>query len=650
MILSISKVLLLLLIAFALIVSPANQACADQIEAGHHPPEKMDNQESSSHSDKTEPLDPQKEDTLSFLHPTTAVDSDCANTNSEIQAPQNLVTGSDNKSDITSAAFEFNDSPGQDLMQIEVKDNADHPLQFGAPEFEADEVKQLSAPASYAVDLQHSTSVYADALPAPFDGMQLIDDYWLIETLCHLNAVRDFLNYQYRLTNDIDIPAGTNWVPIGTSSSNAFRGVFDGANFTISSLNISKTSDYTGLFGYIDGATIQNLNLEVDNVTGGNYTGGLVGYATNSQLENCAVKVSTLPEKQISGVMYVGGLVGDADNTSILNCRASGYIKGTDNYVGGLVGNSSKKSIIKSSSSGVVSSLNNFVGGLVGNMTGTSVIESFSDSNVTGVNGVGGLIGYIQPGSGKVYNSYAIGSVTGNEYVGGLVGGVGKDNTIINCHTVSPVIGKLNSTIVGGFIGFSHSGSAANSNFNFWNTETSNMNTSAIGIGLNIDEMRLESSFVGLDSTQGFNFVTTWQMDESLGYPILQWQITSQPSDPDDPEEPDDPGDNPGDIGSTPPSHPQFLSGDITTTSLFQTGTLNNSIYYQLLNMLSRLEEITAALINDLNEPPAAVVEEITVLLVEIIELFNANRHLLGSAQQEFIISRLELLLSAFRV
>lgn len=47
--------------------------------------------------------------------------------------------------------------------------------------------------------------------------------------------------------------------PIGLNSENPFMGTFDGKGHTLSNLNIIASSEYVGLFGYTQGATISNL-------------------------------------------------------------------------------------------------------------------------------------------------------------------------------------------------------------------------------------------------------------------------------------------------------------------------------------------------------------------------------------------------------
>lgn len=152
------------------------------------------------------------------------------------------------------------------------------------------------------------------------------------------------LNGHYALRNAIDL-TNQHQTPLGTDK-NPFTGKFDGLGYNIFglSMNNSKNSTATGLFGYTDGAIIGHLNLiagtDGTSISGGDYTGALIGYAKDTQVRNVT---STL---KVEGKKYTGGLIGYAEQTnsqdtmkrSILNNLINtGTIQGTQ-YVGGIVG------------------------------------------------------------------------------------------------------------------------------------------------------------------------------------------------------------------------------------------------------------------------------------------------------------------------
>ena len=64
----------------------------------------------------------------------------------------------------------------------------------------------------------------------------------------------------FKQTADIDLNNETNWTPIG-KSNNPFKGIFNGDGHQITNLEVTGNSNNAGLFGYVDGAIIQNCNV-----------------------------------------------------------------------------------------------------------------------------------------------------------------------------------------------------------------------------------------------------------------------------------------------------------------------------------------------------------------------------------------------------
>lgn len=168
------------------------------------------------------------------------------------------------------------------------------------------------------------------------------------------NQSNNYSGYTVTLTNDIDLlDAGVtgysssndgtnNWTAIGTAEY-PFKGTFDGYGYTVSGVYINTTSDYQGLFGKVDGATIKNLSVTDSsitiNITGTDisYVGGIVGYASggsSSTIENC-YNTGT-----VSGGSYVGGIVGYANIITIENCYNTATVSG-----GGIAGHLSSGNI-----------------------------------------------------------------------------------------------------------------------------------------------------------------------------------------------------------------------------------------------------------------------------------------------------------------
>ncbi|MFC1632491.1 beta strand repeat-containing protein, partial [Candidatus Omnitrophota bacterium] len=276
------------------------------------------------------------------------------------------------------------------------------------------------------------------------------------------------LTLDYVQTADITLIAEfTNYI-IGTDWASTFSGTYNGNNYTISNLTINKQANYIGLFGYTDSATIQNVGLIANDVTGKAYVGGLVGYNRVS---------STITNSYATGDVtgsgnYVGGLVGYmTGSATITNSYATGAVEGSGGYVGGLVGrNSSSSTITNSYATGDVTGSGDYVGGLVGqNSYSSTITNSYATGDVTGDDYVGGLVGQnygcsMQEGCvSSITNSYATGDVTGDDYVGGLVGYNYTSCTITNnSYATGSVTGD---DYVGGLVGYNN-GTISNSYYN----------------------------------------------------------------------------------------------------------------------------------------------------------------------------------------
>ena len=82
----------------------------------------------------------------------------------------------------------------------------------------------------------------------------------------------DYSGYTITLTKDLNMSAHYWDKPIGTSEDYSFKGTFNGANKTISGINISSGDYYKGLFGFVGRSslpgTIQNVTLASSTITG----------------------------------------------------------------------------------------------------------------------------------------------------------------------------------------------------------------------------------------------------------------------------------------------------------------------------------------------------------------------------------------------
>lgn len=235
------------------------------------------------------------------------------------------------------------------------------------------------------------------------------------------------------------------WTPIGYDVNKPFRGIYDGNGYFIQGVK-SISSDKTigrGLFGFLCGATINNLVIKDSYIVGTYGAGVLAGIVVSdagerdiTQVFNCEVNGSEV--YGLSGCISLGGVIGAVDSRAVLNIANSksvgSLIKG-DYNVGGLVGAGaleSKVVISACTNSSQVTVLNAGAGGIIAN--GDTLLISASQNleggNVSGPKtkansdasyvAYGGIVGGARCANITACENYS--SVTGYEGVGGIIG------------------------------------------------------------------------------------------------------------------------------------------------------------------------------------------------------------------------------------
>ena len=253
---------------------------------------------------------------------------------------------------------------------------------------------------------------------------------------------RDYKDAYFLVTADIDMSGYIstdgvyNFLPIGTRSTQnqtelPFSATFDGGDNTItyvynvgSFYNVDGArTNYVGLFGYLNGATISNLKVasngglsitDNDGIVGIEYVGGIAGCAVDSTLYNTVLAYGGW----VRGENYVGGIVGYGERITIESSEAvSSANVGGETYVGGIVG----KWIVSNQ---------NQIGGSV---AGQRYVTPADQTDVMGIKYVGGIAGWMDTSSCATTISYApqlnnngkdgnFIVVGGIEYVGALFG------------------------------------------------------------------------------------------------------------------------------------------------------------------------------------------------------------------------------------
>ncbi len=230
--------------------------------------------------------------------------------------------------------------------------------------------------------------------PAQVEGVYQISTgaelAWVASTV---NAGTN-ISLKAELTDDIDL-GDYAWTPIGTNTSTKqFKGQFNGNNHTVNGLYINTTSNYQGLFGYTNGATVKDFTVEGTVTSTNLYSAGAVGYAMASTLSGITNKAV------VSGKQYVSGITSYAAGATNIDCCVNnGNITASSTYAAGIT------TYMKENNTVVTNCLN------------TAYID--------GTGYVASIVAYISKSDATVQNCLNVGSVlskagtTGNVYAVG---------------------------------------------------------------------------------------------------------------------------------------------------------------------------------------------------------------------------------------
>lgn len=227
------------------------------------------------------------------------------------------------------------------------------------------ELKKLSESAAYTANESNTTIYYGtmDEFNAEegvskwyYDGTNIIKTEAELRFLATLVNDKGISFQGKRIVLAANITLTKPWTPIGTAE-NPFKGTFAGLRAgvgSISGLEVRSDFDNAGLFGVVDGGTIQYVPIidttrekTVENedgttttveeaisagaVTGNGNVGSLVGWLKSGKVENCmsAAAVSGSGESAV-----VGGLVGKNEGTLTTSyyyntTQAGTYVTGT---------------------------------------------------------------------------------------------------------------------------------------------------------------------------------------------------------------------------------------------------------------------------------------------------------------------------------
>jgi hypothetical protein len=225
-------------------------------------------------------------------------------------------------------------------------------------------------------------------------------DPWLIRTAEDLLAMGRGANHKgngawalsshYLLMNNITLTGTGNWTPIGgNTAATGFTGTFDGGGYSIMGLNVAGAGNpHQGMFRFINGGTVRNLELVNVAVSGTTNSGGIAGQIANgANIFNCSVINAT-----ITGTSFqIGGIVGlMTGNSNVYNCFSSGTVSSGGGGVGGIVGTAGDGSalisggtITRNISTATVSAPGqNAIGGIVGNQGNNADVAATITHNI----------------------------------------------------------------------------------------------------------------------------------------------------------------------------------------------------------------------------------------------------------------------------
>ena len=193
-----------------------------------------------------------------------------------------------------------------------------------------DVIKAIAIASGYDDSEVATKTIHTDLTPT--DGKYLINNSADFETFVDMASEVDGAGFHYILKTNVDASTVA-------AIPQAFTGIFDGDNYTITGLSHP-------LFNTVDGGTVKNVILKnVSILSKSGPVGAIAGTASGySRIYNCGIlpsdkKYESLSQSRLSSSdNYCGGLVGWLkDDSRVINCFSYANIEG-GTYVAGIVG------------------------------------------------------------------------------------------------------------------------------------------------------------------------------------------------------------------------------------------------------------------------------------------------------------------------
>ncbi len=313
-------------------------------------------------------------------------------------------------------------------------------------------IRTTTSTKAYVAGTRYTAELYNYSAPTLFSGgdgteanpyqISTASDFNTLST--NVAADTTYEGEYFILTNDVDL-GDENFTPVG-QTAHYFKGIFDGGGNSVDIFISNTDTTYQALFGYINSATIKNIDV-TGSISGYKSCAGIVGYAYNSSIINCR-NYATIDSVSSRAGGIVGGLYisDNVESITISGCENYATITGDDCYVGGVIGYCNAASSSSTAPVVIISDCANY-GSVVS--SGTDVFWSSDPDKYIGL---GGIVGY---GTARIEisnctNSGAVSMDGEYDATGGIIG-YGSRVAITNCYNKSTVDGYR---YVGGIAGY----------------------------------------------------------------------------------------------------------------------------------------------------------------------------------------------------
>ena len=282
------------------------------------------------------------------------------------------------------------------------------------------------------------------SFPTESGGAGTVDNPYKITTADDLNKLAADVNSgtkytdtYFKLMKDVSFSCTSDWddltseennfTPIGNSTSNSFRGTFDGNDMSISGIRIYKNtkdvaSQNIGLFGVLRG-TVKNLTLTDTRIVAYGFTGGIAAdCSSNSVIDHCIVTSTVAVYSVQPGALRLGGIAGYANSkTAIVSNNISSATVAIKEGLGGCEGYGG---ILGGAASGATVSNNLAIGAKVKDSSGRA----------------GAIMGYSNNGASLTNNYYIDCTVNGTANavnVGCHAADITDNDAAVSIHTLT---------------------------------------------------------------------------------------------------------------------------------------------------------------------------------------------------------------------